>query len=101
MIPGVSENQSGSSLEELLRAETENRALSKTFRERVKALVNSRLAKTIGFEEYAVLRQQGDENAAECKRQGTILGREIRRRDRRLNIKMPRGDNEPPPARIS
>jgi hypothetical protein len=83
MMPGVSENQSICSLEELVRAETENQALSKTVRVQANALVNSRLAKTISFEDYAVLRQQGHENAAECKRQGTILRREIRSLHRR------------------
>lgn len=40
-------------------------------------------ANAISFEEYAVFRRQANEDAAECKRQGTILGAEIRSRDRR------------------
>jgi len=83
VVPQSSDNMSGSSLEEVLRAETENRAWSKTLRNRARALLNSRLAKAISFEEYAVFRQQANEDAAECKRQGTILGAEIRSRDRR------------------
>ena len=71
---------SRSSLEEVLRAETENRAWSKTLRQRASALLNSRLAKAISFEEYAVFRQQANEDAAECKRQGRILIDEIRSR---------------------
>jgi hypothetical protein len=80
VMPLCSDNLSGSSLEEILRADTENRAWSKTLRQRATALLNSRLAKAISFEEYAVFRQQANEDAAECKRQGTILSDEIRRK---------------------
>jgi hypothetical protein len=83
VTPLLSDTLSGSSLEEVFRAETENRAWSKTLRHRVTALVNSRVAKAISFEEYTVFRQQANEDAAECKRQATILGHEIRSRDGR------------------
>jgi hypothetical protein len=45
------------------------------------------LAKAISFEEYAVFRQQANEDTAECRRQGTILSDEILRRDRRYLLK--------------
>jgi hypothetical protein len=86
-MPGSSDNLSESSLEEILRADTENRAWSKTLRQKTTALLNSRLAKAISFEEYEVFRQQANEDAAECKRQGTILGDELLRRDRRYLLK--------------
>jgi hypothetical protein len=91
-----SDNLSGSSLEEILRAETENRAWSKTLRQRATELLNSRVAKAITFEEYAVFRQQANEDAAECKRQATILRDELRRRDRRYLLKS-NLENEPLP----
>ncbi len=86
-MPRSSDNLSGSSLEEVLRAETENRAWSKTLLHRTTALLNSRLAKAISFEEYGVFRNQANEEAAECRRQGTILSHEIRSRDRRYLLK--------------
>jgi hypothetical protein len=79
----TTDNLSGSSVEELLRAETDNRAWSKTLRQRSSELLNSRLAKAISFEEYTVFRQQANEDAAECKRHGTTLSDELLRRDRR------------------
>jgi hypothetical protein len=91
-MPRSSDNLSGrSSLEELLRAETNNRAWSKTLRQRATELVNSRLAKAISFEEYAAFRQQANEDAAECKRQGTILSDEILGRDGRYLQKVESG----------
>jgi hypothetical protein len=81
--PLWSDDLSGSSLEEILRSKTENREWNKTLRHRVTALVDSRLAKRISLEEYAVDRQQGNEDAAECKRRGTILDHEITSRDKR------------------
>jgi hypothetical protein len=95
-MPRSSDNLSGSSLEEILQADTENRAWSKTLRQRATALLNSRLAKAISFEEYTVFRQQANEDAAECKRQGTILSDEVLRRDRRYLLKGESG-NEPFP----
>ncbi len=75
--PLWSEDQSKRSLEEILRAEAENRAWNKTLRGQVTALVDSRLAKQISLEAYAARRQHGNEDAAECKRRGTILVDEI------------------------
>ena len=92
VMPRSSDTLSGSSLEEILRAETENRAWSKTLRQRATELLNSRLAKAISFEEYAVFRQQANEDAAECKRQATILCGELLRRDRRYLPKVESGN---------
>jgi hypothetical protein len=71
------------SLIEILRSDTENRAWNKALRCRVAALVNSRLAKQISLEEYAISRQHENENAAECKRRGALLVSEMSSRDRR------------------
>jgi len=83
MTPQPSHSMSGSSLEEVLWAEVENRAWGKTLRQQATALLNSRLAKAISFEEYTVFRQQAKKDAAECKLQGKILADEIRSRDER------------------
>jgi hypothetical protein len=66
------------SLEEVLRSEVENRAWNKKLRLENTALVDRRLAKKISQEEYTLLRQSASEDAAECKRQRTILVQEIR-----------------------
>jgi hypothetical protein len=87
MTPKSSDALSANSLEQVLRAETENRAWSKTLRQRVTALLNSRLAKAISFEEYTVFRQQANKDAAECKQQGRILDDEIRSRDERYVLR--------------
>jgi hypothetical protein len=83
MTPQSSHSLSGTRSEEVLRAEMENRAWSKTLRQQATALLNSRLAKKISFEEYTVFRQQANKDAAECKQQGKILGDEIPSRDER------------------
>src|SRR4029077_9881361 len=75
--PLWSEDQSRRTLEEILRSEAENRAWNKTLRGQVTALVDSRLAKQITLEAYSTRRQRGNEDAAECKRRGTILVDEI------------------------
>jgi hypothetical protein len=87
MTPKSSDALSGNSLEQVLRAETENRAWSKTLRQRATALMNSRLAKAISFEEYTLFRQQGNKDADECKQNGRILDDEIRRRDGRYVLR--------------
>ena len=64
-------------------SKTENREWNETLRHRVTVLVDSRLAKRISLEEYAVDHQQGNEDAAECRRRQIILDNEITSRDRR------------------
>jgi len=78
--PLWSEDLSGRTLEEVLLSEAENRAWNKALRGQVTALVDSRLAKQISLEAYAMRRQHGNEDAAECKRRGTMLVDEISNR---------------------
>jgi hypothetical protein len=80
--PLWTDDLSGRSIIEILRSDTENRAWNKALRCRVAALVNSRLAKKISLEEYAISRQHENENAAECKRRGAILVTEMSSRNR-------------------
>jgi hypothetical protein len=91
MTPQTSGTLSGNSLEQVLRAETENRAWGKTLRQRATALLNSRLANAISFEEYTAFRQQAGKDATECRQQGRILGDEIRSRNDRY---VPRANPE-------
>jgi len=65
-----------------MRSDAENRAWNKALRSRVAALVNTRLAKQISLEEYAIIRQHENENAAECKRRGAIIVSEMNSRNR-------------------
>jgi len=81
--PLWSEDQSKRSLEEIMRSEAENRAWNKALRGQVTALVDSRLAKQISLEAYAARRQHGNDDAAECKRRGTMLVDEISSRSGR------------------
>jgi len=73
-----SQDFSGRSLEDVLRIEAENRAWNKRLRLETTALVDRRLAKQISQEEYTLLRRSASEDAAECKRQRTVLVNEIR-----------------------
>jgi hypothetical protein len=87
MTAKFSDPLSGNSLEQLVLAETENRAWSKTLRQRATVLLNTRLAKAISFEEYTVFRQQANKDAADCKQQGRMLDDEIRSRDQRYVLR--------------
>jgi hypothetical protein len=81
-MPESPDDFSERSLDEVLRIEAENRAWNKRLRQENTALVDSRLAKHISQEEYTARRQSANEDAAECKRQRSILVNEIRcRRD--------------------
>jgi hypothetical protein len=62
---------------EIASLANENRAWYKELRRRASALVNSKLAKQIGSDEYAAGRQVGNEAVAECKRRGQILASEM------------------------
>lgn len=70
---------STSSLEEVLRYQTENRAWSKELRFRSNALVNSRLANEITQEEYLANRKLTRQDAEECQRRAAILESHIAR----------------------
>ena len=80
VTPYWSDYFSQSSFEDVLRIQAENRMWNKTLRLQAAALVDSRLAKQISREEYAMRRRAATEDAAECKRRGEILSDEIRRR---------------------
>ena len=79
-MPLTAEDLSGWPLPEVMRLEAENRAFSKEVRAKTIALVNSRLAKEISVDQYAIGRKRANDDAAECKRGREILIKEIRRR---------------------
>ena len=72
-----SEDFSERTLKEIVGLQEENRAWQRELRIRATALVNSKLAKQIGPEEYASKRQAATKDADECKRRGRILVREV------------------------
>ncbi len=59
--------------EELYAWRTENMAWSHELRRRSNALVNSRLANEITFEDYVAKRKLTELEAAECRRRAAIL----------------------------
>jgi hypothetical protein len=79
-MPNWPDDLSSCTLEEIFTSEIDNRAWYKELRLQNTALVNNRLAKAISQDEYAVTRKETTEAAAECKRRGAILVREITRR---------------------
>jgi hypothetical protein len=72
-MPEWYEDFSRRTLEEIVRSQDENRAWHKDLRMRALKLVNDRLAKQVGLDEYATNRRIGQADAAECKRRGSIL----------------------------
>ena len=83
MTPLWSDDLSGRSLEDLLRAAIENRAWNQSLRLETMKLVNSRLAKQISLETYAASRRIANDDAAECRRRKAILENEIGSREGR------------------
>jgi hypothetical protein len=79
-MPNWPDDLSSCTLEEIFTSEIDNRAWYKELRLQNTALVNNRLAKAISQDEYALTRRLTSEAAAECKRRGAILVREITRR---------------------
>jgi len=67
-------------LAEVLRSEADNRSRSKELRLRTIALVNSRLAKQISLDQYAINRKRANDDAAECRRDREMLVKELRNR---------------------
>jgi hypothetical protein len=67
------EDFSGSSLQEVLETQAENRVWSKELRRKSTALVNSRLAKDISQADYLSNRTLADKDAIECRRRADIL----------------------------
>ncbi len=82
MPPAWTDDLSGHSTEEILLAQNENRHWYKELRLRVNTLINSKLAKQIGSEEYSAGRKATTEEAAECRRRFHILTNEIEDRRR-------------------
>jgi hypothetical protein len=79
-MPNWPDDLSSCTLEEIFTSEIDNRAWYKELRLQNTALVNNRLSKTISADEYAATRRETNLAAAECKRRGAILVREITRR---------------------
>lgn len=79
-MPNWPDDLASCTLEEIFTSEIDNRAWYKELRLQNAALVNNRLAKNISADEYAVIRRETSEAAAECKRRGAVLVREITRR---------------------
>jgi hypothetical protein len=71
------DDSSTRTLDEVFKSRAENRAWNKEIRLQSTALVNSRLAKAIGLDEYAANRKRLQEDAAECSRRTAALLNEI------------------------
>jgi hypothetical protein len=76
-MPGWVENLTEYTLEEVAALTNENRAWHKELRLKTGALVNSKLAKLIGSEEYAAGRKVANEAVAECQRRSRLLANEM------------------------
>jgi hypothetical protein len=87
-MPEWSEDFSQRTLIEVIALQEENRAWQKDLRSKAAALVDSRLSKQIGPEEYAAKRKLVKDDAGESKRRANILGHEVwsRRGDRRSSL---------------
>ena len=72
-----SEDVSQLTLEQVFALRIENRAWHHELRRETKTLMDSKLAKEIAHEDYAIKRGLGNEAKAECQRRGAILAREI------------------------
>ncbi|MBL8217792.1 MAG: hypothetical protein JNL62_01105 [Bryobacterales bacterium] len=70
------------SSEEILRVQDENRQWYKALRVRVNALIDNKLAKRIGSEEYSAGRVETNKDVAECRRRLQMLINEISDRRR-------------------
>jgi len=71
------EDLSPSTLEDLIRLDSEIRAWRKGLRTKTGSLVEDRLAKRIGAEQYAAVRRAINEESAECSRRERILDEEM------------------------
>jgi hypothetical protein len=65
------------SFEQIVQWQDENRAWQKELRRKMIALIDSKLARQIGPEEYAERRQQEHQLAEECKRRRGLLSQEL------------------------
>jgi hypothetical protein len=76
-MPPWPDDVSKCTLEEIVRLRAENQVLYKELRRASNALMNSKLSKQIGHEEYTIKRQLANKLAAEYQRRRTILAREL------------------------
>jgi len=79
-VPEWSEDFSQRSLKEIVGMQEDNHAYQKELRRLSAALIESRLAKEIGPEEYALKRKLAMEQAEEYKRRKIVLADELWRR---------------------
>lgn len=77
MVTTWLENLRERSQDELLMLAAENREWNKQLRLQAMALVNARLAKQIGLEDYAASRLRVRDDATECKRRAALLHGEL------------------------
>jgi histone H3/H4 len=68
---------STTSLDEVVKMQTENRASDKEIRLEIRTLVNRRLAKEITAEEYVVKRKIANQATEEFRRRSTLLSDEL------------------------
>jgi hypothetical protein len=80
MPPLWCEEISTVALEELVTTQNENQMWCRELRLRINALMDSKLAKRIGSEEYATSRQLVNKEMLECQRRGRMLREEITNR---------------------
>ena len=83
MRPPWSDDLSTFTLEGVIAAQTENKVWEKHLRTSVTALMDSKLAKKIGPEEYATCRKAANEESEECRRRRRMLADEIAQRGHR------------------
>jgi len=77
MSPQWCEDLSSSTLEEIIQLESDNRAWRKELKIKVDSLIDDKLAKRIGAEQYAAGRRATGEESAECSRRWLILNEKI------------------------
>jgi len=81
--------------EEISRAHVENRAWYKDIRRKANAMVDSRLAKEIGQDEYIEKRKVSNVDVTECARRARVIVAEITSREF-VDIKRPGSSRVPP-----
>ncbi len=79
-MPLWCENVSECTLDEVASLRNENRAWHKELRRQTGVLVDGKLAKRIGQEEYVAERTVANAAIAECQRRGRIIASEIMNR---------------------
>ena len=77
MSTELCEDLSSSTIEDLIRLQLANRAWKKELRIKNRSLVDDRLAKQIGAEQYAAGRKATKEESAECSRRERVLDEEM------------------------